>query len=253
MNDVRPLPGGDENPREHMYRKYVSSGASGVRPETIKDLAPRVPYLRQIVRNFFPANKQAAILDLGCGNGALLHVLAQGGYCNLSGVDASAEQVEVAHALGVRDVKQSDLFSYLREARSDTFDVVITFDVIEHLSKQEVMLAAGEVHRVLRPDGRWLIHVPNGESPFVGRIRYGDFTHELAFTRVSLSALLKSCGFGSVQCFEDVPTLHGLKSAVRYILWRILRLPLRLWIMVETGENGRDCIFSQNLLALARR
>ena len=157
MNDVRPLPGGDENPREHMYRKYVLSGTSGVRAETIKDLAPRVPYLRRIVRNFFPANKQAAILDLGCGNGALLHVLAQGGYCNLSGVDASAEQVEVAHALGVRGVKQSDLFSCLREARSATFDVVITFDVIEHLSKQEVMLAAGEVHRVLGPDGRWLI------------------------------------------------------------------------------------------------
>jgi SAM-dependent methyltransferase len=239
--------------REKIYGKYVSSGAFGAKPETVRDLAPRIPYLRRLVRHHFPPDRASAILDLGCGNGALLYVAAQEGYHGLSGVEYSAEQVEVARALGVPNVKQADLFAHVSEQASGTLDVVVTYDVIEHLTKQEIVKLAGEVHRVLRPGGRWIIHVPNGESPFVGRIRYGDITHELAFTRVSLPALLKSCSFGTVRCFEDVPAPHGFKSAVRYVLWKILRLPLRLWIMVETGEDSRDCIFSLNLLAVAWR
>jgi SAM-dependent methyltransferase len=242
-----------ESVREKIYDRYVSSGASGQEPRTIRDLAPRIPYLRRLVRSHFPPDKASAIIDLGCGNGALLFVAAQEGYRDLSGVDRSAEQVEVAHALGVPNVRQGDLFSHVRELPTSSFDVVVTFDVIEHLTKPEIFSLSGELHRVLRPGGRWIIHVPNGESPFVGRILYGDITHELAFTRISLSVLLKSCGFGTVRCFEDVPAPHGIRSTIRYVLWKVLRLPLRLWIMVENGESGGDCIFSQNLLAVAWR
>jgi SAM-dependent methyltransferase len=242
-----------ESVREKIYGKYVSSGAGGAGPKTVRELAPRVPYLRRLVRSHFPPDKASAIIDLGCGNGALLYVAAREGYRNLSGVDFSAEQVEIAHALGVPNVRQADLFSHVGELASNTFDVIITFDVIEHLTKPEILFLSGEVRRLLRPGGRWIIHVPNGESPFVGRIRYGDITHELAFTRVSLPALLKSCGFGTVRCFEDVPAPSGVKSAIRYVLWKVMRLPLRLWIMVENGESGGDCIFSQNLLAVAWR
>jgi SAM-dependent methyltransferase len=244
---------GNKGIRDAIYGKYVSSGAVGARPRSIGDFTPRIPSFRQLVRRHFPSDKSCRVLDLGCGQGSLLYVAAQEGYRNLSGVDGSAEQVAVAHALGITEVRQADLFSHIREQAPAAFDVVITYDVIEHLTKGEVLALAGEVRRVLRADGRWIIHVPNGESPFVGRIRYGDMTHELAFTRFSVSALLKACDFATVQCFEDVPVPHGIKSAVRFVLWKLMRLPMALWITVETGENGLDCIFSQNLVAVARR
>ena len=37
--------------------------------------------------------------------------------------------------------------------------------------------------RALKPGGRWILHTANAESPFYGRVRYGDITHEQAFTQ----------------------------------------------------------------------
>jgi 2-polyprenyl-3-methyl-5-hydroxy-6-metoxy-1,4-benzoquinol methylase len=58
-------------------------------------------------------------------------------------------------------------------------EVVVTFDVIEHFRKDEVIAFVDQVRRVLRPCGRWIIHTPNGESPFGARMRYWDFTMKL--------------------------------------------------------------------------
>jgi SAM-dependent methyltransferase len=73
----------------------------------------------------------------------------------------------------------------LNERPAGSLDAVIAFDVLEHFGRDELIPLVDAVHRVLRPGGRWIIHVPNGESPFFGSIRYGDLTHELAFTRQS--------------------------------------------------------------------
>lgn len=239
-----------DDPNSFMYERYVSSGAFGRAPRSTDDLAPRMPIMRHLVRRFFPADRNAAVLDLGCGNGVLLLAARGEGYRNLQGVDGSAEQVAVAHQIGIPEVRQGDLFAELAAAQAASTDVVIAYDVIEHLTKQDLLRVAGEVRRVLKPDGRWIIHAPNAESPFFGRIRYGDFTHELAFTRLSLSAVLRAAGFAQVVCAEDAPVPHGLKSAVRFVLWKLLRLGLRFFIAVETGETAGG-IYSQNLIAVA--
>jgi SAM-dependent methyltransferase len=235
-----------------VYDKYVSSGAAGLNPITLADFASRLPYLHKIVRTFFPADKRARVLDLGCGHGALLYVARQQGYVDIVGVDISAEQIETARGLGITEAKQSDLFAFLSSQQSASFDIVITFDVIEHLNKSSLMSVIDGVHRILKPTGNWLIHVPNAESPFFGRVRYGDFTHELAFTAKSLTSVLRSCNFDDVRCFEDPIVSHGIKSAIRFVLWKMIRTILRLYIAVETGEAGNRAIFTQNLLAVAR-
>lgn len=235
---------------KRIYESYVSSGASKLHPEMIRDLAPRMPYLTHIIRTHFPADRHSSILDIGCGYGALLHAARQEGYRNCRGIDASVEQVKTAHDLGIADVSQVDMTSFLQEQPSDSFDVVIAFDVVEHLTKKEVCWLIDQVHRILKRNGRWIIHVPNAESPFFGRIRYGDFTHELAFTCGSLTALLKSSHFNNVQCFEDTPIVHGVKSLLRFVLWKALRMMMKCYLLAEKGE-AEACIFTQNLLAVA--
>lgn len=138
-------------------------------------------------------------------------------------------------------------------AQSDNSqDIVISFDVIEHFTKTELLAFVDEVRRVLRSNGKWIIHIPNGESPFFGRIRYGDFTHEQAFTRNSISQLLLASGFNDVQCHEDKPIVHGIKSAIRRVLWEGFRIIFLLFIAAETGCWDKKSVFSQNLLAVAR-
>jgi SAM-dependent methyltransferase len=183
----------------------------------------------------------------------VLSVALDLGYRHISGVDLSGEQVTIARARGLSPIHQAEIIPYLFEQEPDTFDLVVTFDVIEHLTKKELMTVIEEVHRILKTGGRWIIHVPNGQSPFFGRIRYGDFTHELAFTQRSLASVLRVGKFSAIECFEDQPTPHGVTSLVRFILWKLLRNFLRLYIMIETGERGGDLIFSQNFLAVAQK
>jgi SAM-dependent methyltransferase len=241
-----------EDANRFMYERYLSSGSFGAIPQNEQDLAPQLTILRDLVRRFFPDDRSAAILDLGCGNGVLLLAARQQGYLQLSGVDGSAEQVAIAHRIGINEVREGDIFAELTQTASAAKDVIITYDVIEHLTKPALLRLMAEVRRVLRAGGRWIIHAPNAESPFFGRIRYGDFTHELAFTRKSLSAVLRAGGFVDVICVEDAPIPHGLKSVIRLALWKLLRMGIRFFIAVETGDISNG-VYSQNFLTVARK
>ena len=237
--------------RARVYKQYVSAHRRALPPDTLVGFRLRAPYLKRLIRDHFPADRLAQVLDLGCGHGSLLHYARQAGYTSLSGVDVSPEQVAAAHRLGIEVVEQGDLLETLRALPDASRDCIVAFDVIEHFTKQELFGFVDQVHRVLIPGGRWIIHTCNGESPFVGRARYGDLTHELALTRESVAQLLRSSGFIEVYCFEDTPVVHGVKSAIRWVLWKAIRAALRAYIAVETGDTDRKCIFSQNFLTVA--
>ena len=72
------------------------------------------------------------------------------------------------------------------------------------------------------------------------KIRYGDFTHELAFTPKSASQVFRVAGFREVRCFEDKPRVHGLTSLARRIIWDVGTLPSRLLLAAETGRPGQS-------------
>jgi SAM-dependent methyltransferase len=175
------------------------------------------------------------------------------GYKRATGVDRAEEQVRAARDLGIAGVEQGDVMSALATTATGSVDVVVAFDLLEHFTKDELIPLVDEVHRVLRPGGRWIVHVPNAEAPFGARIRYGDYTHELAFTRFSIAQLLRASGFVNVQCYEDNPVPHGIKSALRLLLWKVIRAGLLLYLAIETGAFDRGAVFSQSLLAVADR
>ena len=239
--------------RRRIYAAYVSGREQSLAPGTIAGLRPRIPYFRALVRRHFPADPNASILELGCGHGALLHVLQVAGYRNARGVDGSPEQVAAARRLGIDGVAEGDLVRTLADTPATSLDVVVVFDVIEHFGKEELLPIVDAVHRVLRPGGIWVIHVPNCEGPFGAYSRYSDFTHELAFSRFSLSQLLRASGFAPVVCYEDRPVPHGPISAMRAVGWMIIRTALLAYVAVETGSWDRGAVFTQNMLAVARR
>jgi cyclopropane fatty-acyl-phospholipid synthase-like methyltransferase len=239
--------------RQQLYENYVR-GCTG-RPAEIQQADPAAPqpYYERLLRLHMPSDRGLRILELGCGAGGLIALLRRKGYANVAGVDASPEQVAAAGASGIEGVRQADLFEALRQLSDDSQDVIVAFDVIEHLTKDEALELAVQVNRVLSPEGRWIIHTVNAESPFFGRVRYGDFTHETAFTQRSMRQLLSSAGFGRVASYENRPVVHGVKSFARAVVWQAVRNVLRVAIAAETGDLGRDAIMSQNFLTVAQK
>lgn len=95
--------------------------------------------MRYVIDAFFPTSKTAAILDLGCGHGTLVHFAQQAGYSNMQGIDVSEQQVELARKLGIANIQQGDLMETLKAIPPASLDAVVAFDVIEHFSKDELI------------------------------------------------------------------------------------------------------------------
>jgi SAM-dependent methyltransferase len=239
--------------RSRLYERYVTlqlrTDVAGLR----RSLGRPQPALERIIRRFFPEDRDTAVLDAGCGYGALLHTLRAAGYRNLTGVETSAEQVMTAHELGLGCVRKGDLVEMLRAAPEKSYGVIVAFDVLEHFTKDEILDVLQLMHRALQSGGTLLLHVPNGEAIFPGRIFFGDFTHQTAFTARSLHQVAAYCGFESIRCYEDKPVIHGPFSLVRAFLWAIVRTWYRLLNAVETGDLGSALILSQNLVAVCRK
>ena len=224
-----------------------------------------IRHIRAIPRSFFRAaggvpskgggkvhspDRGLRIVDLGCGHGTLLHFLKQAGYTNVLGIDVSGEQIEQARRLGVNEARQGQLDAFLSDADPGSVDVVLMFDVLEHLRRQELFRTLDGVRRILRSKGWCIVHLPNAEGIYGMRIRYGDLTHEISFTPRSLQQLFATVGFSGVACFEDKPQVHGFSSALRRIVWEIGTFPHRLLLTAETGQT--HFVLSQNMLAVAR-
>ncbi|MBP3974053.1 glycosyltransferase [Pseudoxanthomonas spadix] len=113
----------------------------------------RYAWCREVVRG-------RKVLDIACGEGYGSALLA-GTAARVSGVDISPEAI--AHArktysgVGNVDFHVASATSIPFEA--DTFEVIVSFETVEHLMEQEEMLA--ELRRVLKPDGILIMSSPN--------------------------------------------------------------------------------------------
>ncbi len=239
--------------RDRLYSRYLSSHVQPNPDELFKMIHRRKSYLTAFIRRCIGDNRSLRVLDLGCGHGAMLQILKEMGFDRISGIDTSPEQVALAHSLGLQEVRQADLFKGLDQTLDASCDVVIAFDVLEHFGKEDVLRMLDGMHRVLAPSGKLLLHVPNGEAIFGSRVFFSDFTHEVAFTPVSIRQLASVCGFSKTEVIEESPVVHGVTSAIRFVLWKVIRTAYRLFFAIETGDHGRDLVLSQNVLAILIR
>lgn len=237
--------------RAKIYEHYTNAAQANAPVSTIiSGLDENRPYYCRIISRYFPANRSASILDLGCGFGALIRHSREAGYTNVSGVDISPVQVAIAKQLGIESVSEADISQTLSSLPGNAYDAIVMFDVVEHFRTEEIFDLAEDVFRALRKGGKWILRVPNAEAPFAARMRYGDLTHQQLFTPDSCVQLLTTAGFVRVACYEDTDTIHNLKSLLRATMFNAMKAWLHLWLSVETGGVARGAIFSQNFIGL---
>lgn len=238
--------------KQRLYESYVSSGQARVQDKGLPTellLRPRRAYFRRLISSYIPKALTSRIIDLGCGYGASLYFLSRAGYENILGIDDSAEQVAMAHRLGIPNVERGDIKCLLRCMPAISVDVILVMDILEHFTADDLFAVLDDILRVLRPGGRCIAHVPNAEGLFGMRARYGDFTHEQAFTRSSAEQIFRSVGFANIACYEDRPVVHGIMSAIRRIVWVSGTVAFRMILAAESPKC--PAILSQNMLLVA--
>ncbi len=120
----------------------------------------------------------ARVLDLGCGDGALLAHLQQHQGCTGYGVELSDANVHACVQRGV-NVLQLNLDEGLSLFADQSFDVVLQIDTLQHLRNAETMLQetvrVGRVGIVAFPNfAHWFnrLSVLQGRMPVTKRLPY---------------------------------------------------------------------------------
>lgn len=139
------------------------------------------------------------VFDVGCGGGLLLHFVQKAGHA-VAGLDVSPEAARIAwRTNGVPAFCGSLPEVPLRDG---SCAVVSMFHVLEHLYEPAVYLAAA--HRLLEPEGRLIIQVPNAAS--LQFILFGEHwngldvpRHLWDFRPDDLELLLDGAGFEIVR------------------------------------------------------
>jgi SAM-dependent methyltransferase len=110
----------------------------------------------------------ARVLDMGCGEGQVARVLAEGGAA-VAGVDPARRQLAAAVARAGGPAYAQGLAQALPFPDA-AFDAVVTCLVLEHTD--DLAGAVAEASRVLRPGGRYLLFVnhPAFQTPGSGWI-----------------------------------------------------------------------------------
>lgn len=128
-----------------------------------------------------------SILDVGCGTGANLEMLADFG--EAEGVDVSGEALSFCQARGLVNVKQgaAEALPYADSA----FDLVTGLDVVEHLDDD--LAGLKEMRRVLRPGGRALLFVP--AFMFLWGVQDDISNHRRRYTAKELKRVVQEAGF----------------------------------------------------------
>jgi O-antigen chain-terminating methyltransferase len=175
----------------------------GARDLIRQRLAVYRPFLRPL------AGPQAAALDLGCGRGEWLELLAE---CGLQGrgVDLDEGMLAACRERGLQ-VQRGDALAALRALPDASLALVSAFHLVEHLPIALVQELIAEAHRVLRPGGLLILETPNPENLSVGAASfYLDPSHERPLPPPLLDFAVDYGGFARhrVLRLQEDPALH---------------------------------------------
>jgi ubiquinone/menaquinone biosynthesis C-methylase UbiE len=142
------------------------------------------------------------VLDAGCGTGYGSAELAQSA-ADVTGVDIAADAIEYAKTNypipGLRFIESS---CTAVPFPPESFDVLVAFEVIEHLSDHRAFL--NECARLLTPEGLFIVSSPNkryyaktraetGPNPYhEHEFEAGEFVHELERVFPNVRLLLQN-------------------------------------------------------------
>jgi SAM-dependent methyltransferase len=158
-------------------------------------------------------NAGKLVLNVGCGRGFEAYVFVQRS-CKVIGVD-------IRYSVETRYKRCLDFIladAKFMPFKSDMFDSVASFDVIEHIDDDECFVR--ENSRVVKPGGRVYIGTPN-------RLRLANRIRQIIFGRMLEEIVFYYEGLGEMHHFRE----YTIKSS-RKLIERHLRIiqTVPIWI-----------------------
>ena len=189
--------------------------------------------------------------ELGYGNGSFA------GWCNKQGGkwvgrELSSELQQRAMLAGYKIAASHENFSDVDG--KETFDLIVAFDVIEHLNCDDIRKFLAECKEALKLNGILIFRIPSGDSPFSGAIYHGDLTHRTFLGSSAARQIAEEVGFDVMQIRSPALPVRGLsfiRSARRLI---VLLLQNITYSFIRHFLMGHEsAVISPNMIVVLKK
>lgn len=159
----------------------------------------KVMLLAKVIKRHTRANDR--MCEVGLGNGLMLQELSR---CrNVIGVDLCEDAISYIRSKpGFANIalKRGNICKL--SSICNNMDAVVTIDVIEHLTPEQLVEACHEVYNVLKSGGKWFINVPWNENLKYNEIlcphchqTFHRVGHKQSFDEARLKEIMANSGF----------------------------------------------------------
>jgi ubiquinone/menaquinone biosynthesis C-methylase UbiE len=206
-------------------------------------------YLRHLAEYVFAERfvDNKSVLEIGCGTGFGAAHLSQF-TSKMVATDIWAEGVSHCQA----KYKQDNLVFMLADGtklpfEADSFDVVMSFHVIEHIEPESVSNYLSEIKRVLRRGGVFLVSTPNSRIRLLPFQRPWNPAHKKEYNDKELKKLLGKV-FGEVKVYG----LYGSDEIQAMERKRLKQRPLKVYILAPARRVLRSLLPSPLVTSLRK-
>lgn len=165
------------------------------------------------------------ILEMGFGNGEYLGWALHNGH-QVAGVELSTHLLKLAKQAGILAVHDVDELQ-----ATEKFDLVVAFDVLEHIAPDQLPQFLLKLSNLLVPRGTMLFRFPNAESPLGSFYQNGDITHVNA---LGVSKILQLCKLTNLKLLHEGDSLPlgaiPWRALPRAIVAHLVRTTLQ-WVL----------------------
>jgi ubiquinone/menaquinone biosynthesis C-methylase UbiE len=173
-----------------------------------RDLFKNLKYLDGLISKLSPGSK---ILDLGCGSGIPIDKYLLEKDFEVTGVDISEEQINLAK----KNLPKGDFFvGDMSEIDfpASSFNAVVSFYAIFHLPKEEHLSVLKNIFNILKPGGYLLITMGSNDWEGTEKDFHGVKMFWSHYGREKNLELVKSAGFNILN--EEIDTSGNEKHLI---------------------------------------
>jgi 2-polyprenyl-3-methyl-5-hydroxy-6-metoxy-1,4-benzoquinol methylase len=157
---------------------------------------------QEIYLSYFKQDKK--ILDLGCGRGEFIGLLAQNGI-EAQGIDINEQMIDICRNKGY-NCHKAGILETLSEQEDNSLGGIFSSQVIEHLNPAYLKRMIEIAYFKLAPDSHIILETLNPASVFsLVQVYFLDISHQQPIHPQTLKFLLESAGFDEVDIKYSSP------------------------------------------------
>ncbi len=174
------------------WNKYIFPASENARKENL--FVPRVDKVIKLCDKYNVDKK--AILEIGAGFGTFCEVMqSTGRFSRVVGIEPTPDLAKTCRTKGIEIIEKP--IEKVRFSENELFDVVVNFEVIEHLFSPNNFIV--QCKRMLRKNGLLIVTCPNGQGFDIITLKEMsktvDHEHLNYFNPESLKLLIEKTGF----------------------------------------------------------